>query len=132
MPLQFAKFLKKITVEVVVGRWSFQVEAMDKGKFTDEFVNKSAVIYFTEEFAKSNGLKEGEVVRVTAGGKSVNLRVGISDVAPSDGAFMPNSIYSSYLTDFDSFKRFQASIEPASGESVTKPEEIMHRILNES
>ncbi|AKG91547.1 formylmethanofuran dehydrogenase, subunit D [Geoglobus ahangari] len=132
MPLQFSKFLKKITVEVVVARSSFQVEAMDKGKFTDEYVEKSAVIYFTEEFAKSNGLKEGDVVRVTRAGRSVNVKVAISDVAPSSGAFMPNSIYTSYLTDFDSFKRFEASIEPVSGGSVTKPEEIMQIVLNDS
>lgn len=130
MPLQFSKFLKKITVEVVIARWSFQVEAMDKGKFTDEFVEKSAVIYFTEEFAKNNGLKEGDVVKVTTRGRSVNLRVMISDVAPQDGAFMPNSIYSAYLTDFDSFKRFQASIEPVSGGSVTKPQEIVCKVLS--
>ena len=132
MPLQFSKFLKKITVEVVVGRWSFQVEAVDKGKFTEEFVEKSAVIYFTEDFAKSNGLKEGDVVRVTSRGRSVNLRVGISDVAPSGGAFMPNSIYTSYLTDFDGFKRFSATVEPVSGEGVTRPEEIMQSVLSSS
>lgn len=128
MPLQFSKFLKKVSVEIVVGRLSYQVEAMDKGKFSDEFVEKSAVIYFTEEFAKNNGFKEGDVVKVTAKGRSVNLKVMISDTAPKDGAFMPNSIYSSYLTDFESFKKFKATVEPAEG-SVTKPEEIMQEVL---
>ncbi|MBE8540524.1 molybdopterin dinucleotide binding domain-containing protein [Geoglobus acetivorans] len=128
MPLQFSKFLKKVSVEVVVGRLSYQVEAMDKGKFSEEFVEKSAVIYFTDDFAKKNGFKEGDIVKVTAKGRSVNLKVLISDTAPDDGAFMPNSIYSSYLTDFDDFKRFQATIEPVEG-SVTKPEEIMQKVL---
>ncbi len=129
MPLQFSKFLKKMSVEVVVGRWSFQVEAMDKGKFSDEFIEKSAVIHMNEEFGKANGFKEGDVVKVTVGSKSLNLKVLFSDVSPKEGAFMPNSIYSSYLTDFGNFKRFKATIEPSDG-SVTKPEEIMQKVLS--
>ncbi len=129
MPLEFSKFLKKVSVEVVVGRWSFQVEAMDRGKFSDEFVEKSAVIYLNEEFAKSDGFKEGDVVKLTAGNRSVNLRVLFSDVAPENGAFMPNSIYTSYLTDFSNFKRFKATIEPSDGR-VTKPQEIMQKVLS--
>ncbi len=129
MPLEFSRFLKKVSVEVVVGRWSFQVEAMDRGKFSDEFVEKSAVIYFNEEFAKSNGFREGDVVKLTAGSRSVNLRVLFSDVAPENGAFMPNSIYTSYLTDFSNFKRFKATIEPSDGR-VTKPQEIMQKVLS--
>jgi len=130
MPLEFAKFLKKVSVDVVVGRWSFQVEAMDKGKFTEEFVEKSAVIYLNESFAKKNGFKDGDVVKVSASNRSVNLRLRISDTAPEEGAFMPNSIYASYLTDLNSFKRFKASIEPSDG-YVTKPEEIIQKVLKE-
>jgi len=128
MPLQFAKFLRKITATVVVGRSSFQVEAADKGKFSEEFVEKSAVAYMKEEFAKKNGFKEGDVVRLTRNGRSVNLRVAIADYAPDDGVFIPNSIYASYLADFDGFKRFEASLEPADGD-VTKPEEIIQKML---
>lgn len=130
MPLEFAKFLKKVSVDVVVGRWSFQVEAMDRGKFTEEFVEKSAVIYLTESFAKKNGFKDGDVVKVSASNRSVNLRVRISDTAPEDGAFIPNSIFASYLSDLNAFKRFKATIEP-SNENITKPEEIIQKVLNE-
>ncbi len=128
MPLEFSKFLKKLSVEVVVGRWSFQVEAADSGKFSDEFVEKSAVIYITEEFGKANGFREGDIVRISAGNKSVNLKVMFSDIAPENGSFMPNSIYTSYLTDFNNFKRFKATMEPSDG-SVTKPDEIMQKVL---
>ena len=93
MPLQFSKFLKKITVNVVVGRSSFQVEAADKGKFSDEFVKKSAVVYMKEDFARRNGFKEGDIVRLTREGKSINLKVAIADYAPNEGVFIPNSIY---------------------------------------
>ncbi len=129
MPLEFSKFLKKVSVEVVVGRWSFQVEAVDKGKFSEEFVERSAVIYLTDDFGKANGFREGDVVRVSSGGKSVNLKVMFSDVAPENGAFMPNSIYVSYLVDFSNFKRFRATIEPADG-SVTEIDEIMQEVLS--
>ncbi len=129
MPLEFSKFLKKLSVEVVVGRWSFQVEAMDRGKFSDEFIERSAVIYLTEEFGKANGFKEGDVVRVSSGNKSVNLKIMFTDVAPENGAFMPNSIYTSYLSDFSNFKRFNATLEPTD-DDVTKPEEIMQKVLS--
>lgn len=128
MPLQFAKFLKKITVEVVVGRSSFQVESADKGKFSEEFIEKSAVVYMREDFAKKNGFKEGDVVKLTRENRSVNLRVRLADFAPKEGVFIPNSIYASYLSDFDCFKRFKASLEPADG-GVTKPEEIIQKML---
>ncbi len=127
MPLQFAKFLRKVEVEVVVSRVSYQSEAVDKGKLSQEYVEKSAVIYVTEEFAKKNGLKSGSIVKVTSGGKSVNLKLLISDAAPEDGALMPNSIYSSYLSDFENFKKFKATIELSDGE-VTKPHEIILKI----
>uniref|UniRef100_A0A7C3UK33 Formylmethanofuran dehydrogenase n=2 Tax=Geoglobus ahangari TaxID=113653 RepID=A0A7C3UK33_9EURY len=128
MPLQLAKFLKKMTVDVVVGRSSFQAEAADRGKFSEDFIEKSAVVYMKEDFAKINGFKEGDIVKLTRKGKSINLRVAIADFAPNEGIFIPNSIYASYLSDFDSFKRFKASLEPADGD-VTKPEEIIQKML---
>ena len=127
MGLKFAKFIRKIEAEVVVARDSFQVEAADRGKLSEEFVEKSAVLYVTEEFGRRNALREGEIVKVTRGGRSVNLRVVYSDTAPSEGAMMPNSIYANYLADFDSFKRFRVSIEIADGD-VTAPSEIIELI----
>ena len=124
MPLQFAKYLKKLEVEVVVARISFQSEGVDKGKFSEDYVKSSAVIYVDEEFAKKNGLKEGSVVKITSNGKSVKLKLLYTDAAPENGAVIPNSIYASYLTDFENFKKFKATVELADGE-VTKPDEII-------
>ena len=124
MPLQFAKYLRKLEIDVVVARISFQSEGVDKGKLSKEYVEKSAVIYVDENFAKKNGLKEGGVVKVTANGKSVKLRVAYTDTAPENGAVIPNSIYASFLTNFENFKKFKATIELSEGE-VTKPEEII-------
>ena len=127
MGLKFAKFIRKIETEVVVARDSFQVEAADRGKLSEEFVKKSGVLYVTEEFGRKNALREGEIVKVTRGGRSINLRVVYNDTAPAEGAMMPNSIYANYLADFDSFKRFRVSIEIADG-SVTAPSEIIELI----
>ena len=129
MPLQFVKYLKKFEIDVVVARIGYQSEEVEKGKLSDEYVKTSAVIYIDEEFAKRNGIKENSIVKITAKhtNKSVKLRVLYSDVTPEAGAVIPNSIYSSYLTDFENFKKFKASIEIADGE-VTKPEEIISLI----
>ena len=127
MGLKFSRFIRKIETEVVVARDGFQVEAADRGKLSEEFVKKSAVLYVTEDFGRKNALREGEVVKVTRGGRNVNLRVVYSDTAPAEGAMMPNSIYANYLADFDSFKRFRVSIEIADG-SVTAPSEIIELI----
>ncbi len=125
--LRFGKFLRKIEVEVVVARNALQAEAADAGKFSDDFVDKSAVLYISENFAKNTGLKEGQIVRVSNGERSVKLKVAISDIAPENGAVMPNSIYSSYLSDFSSFKRFKAIIEIEDGKQTT-PDEILDLI----
>lgn len=122
--LRFGKFIRKIEAEIVVARNALQADAADAGKFSDDFVEKSAVLYISEDFAKNTGLKEGQIVRVTNGERSVKLKVAISDTAPENGAVMPNSIYSSYLSDFSSFKRFKATVEIEDGKQTT-PDEIL-------
>ncbi len=130
MPLQFSKYLK-IEVEVVVARNSFQAEAVDKGKMSKKFVEKSAVVFMNEDFARRNGFKEGDIVRLSRRGRSINVKVFICETSPRDGVMMPNSIYSSYLADFDNFKRFRAYIELSDGD-VTKPDEIIDQIKNKN
>jgi len=125
--LRFGKFIRKIEAEIVVARNALQAEAADAGKFSDDFVEKSAVLYVSENFAKNTGLKEGQIVRVSSGERSVKLKVAISDIAPENGAVMPNSIYSSHLSDFSSFKRFKATIEIEDGKQTT-PDEILNPI----
>jgi formylmethanofuran dehydrogenase subunit D len=121
--LRFGKFIRKIETEVVVARDSFQAEV--RAKFSSDFVEKSAVLFVSSEFAKTNGLEEGQIVNVAVGEKAVKLKVAISEAATK--ATIPNSIYANHLANFDSFKRFKASIEIVDGKQ-THPSEILDLI----
>lgn len=120
--MRFTKFLK-VEADVVVARNAF----IPDNKSSKEYLENAAVAFIQEEFAKANGFKENDVIKITSKGRSVNLKVKISDIAPKNGILIPNGIYASYLTDFDGFKRFKAEIELAEGDT-TKPEEIIEKL----
>jgi|Deesub1362A_J573_1020465.scaffolds.fasta_scaffold01045_2 formylmethanofuran dehydrogenase subunit D len=103
--LKFGKFLKKIETEVIIARNVFHTEKFEKNRFDKEL----AVIFVNEEFAKLNGFKEGQIIRVSTKDRAVNLKIKINDDAYKPT--IPNSIYSNFLTDFDSFKKFKAILE---------------------
>uniref|UniRef100_A0A7J2TLE3 Molybdopterin dinucleotide-binding domain-containing protein n=1 Tax=Archaeoglobus fulgidus TaxID=2234 RepID=A0A7J2TLE3_ARCFL len=90
---------------------------------------EKAVIYLNPEFAKKTGIKEGDVVSVTKDERKVNFRVKILDTAPENGGLIPNSIFASYLTDFENFKSFKAYLEIAEGEE-SKAEDIIKIIMD--
>lgn len=119
--LRFAKFLKKVELRLVTFRDGFQVEVAKKGKFSDDFVDRSAVVIIHPETAKTFGFKDGQIVKVSANKRSINVRLKVSEIAPRDGALMPKSLYTSYLcSDI-------VSIEPADG-VPTRPEEVIRRL----
>ena len=120
--MRFTKFLK-IEVEVVVARNAL----IPDNKSSKEYLENAAVAFLQEEFAKANGFKENDVIRITSRGRSVNLKVKISDAAPKKGILIPNGIYASYLTNFDGFKRFNADIELVD-EEITRPEDILEEL----
>ena len=120
--MRFTRFLK-VEVDVVVARNAF----IPDNKSSEEYLENIAIAFMQEEFAKANGFKENDVVKITSKGRSVNLKVKISDIAPEKGILIPNGIYASYLTSFDGFKRFKAEVELADGE-ITKPEEIIEKL----
>ena len=120
--MRFTKFLK-VEADVVVARNAF----IPDNKSSKEYLENAAVAFMQEEFAKANGFKENDVIKITSKGRSVNLKVKISDIAPEKGILIPNGIYASHLTNFDEFKRFKAEIELAE-EDVTKPEEIIEKL----
>jgi|Deesub1362B_J571_1020462.scaffolds.fasta_scaffold00165_39 formylmethanofuran dehydrogenase subunit D len=122
--MRFSKFLKKLTIEVVIARNSKQGEAVEN-KFSRKFQENSAVVFLKKEFAEKIGFKDGDVVEVESEGRKVNLRVRYSDSAPEGGGLMPNSIYSNYLTE--NMKRFHASITPSDGD-VTEVGDIIKEI----
>ncbi|MEM2585497.1 MAG: hypothetical protein QXW66_01415 [Archaeoglobaceae archaeon] len=78
-----------------------------------------ATLYLHPDFAKRCGFKEGDVVKVSRSGREVNFRVKLLDTAPENGGIIPNSIFASYLTDFDNFKSFKADLELSNGNETT-------------
>lgn len=103
---KFGKFIQKSETEVVVARNLFHMEKVefDKGEGSE-----LPVIYVNSQFAKKNGLNEGQTLKLTAGGKTLNMRIEISEDAGKPT--IPNGVYSSYLVGFNSYKRFLASFE---------------------
>jgi len=116
--LRFAKFLKKVELKLVTFRDGFQVEVARRDKFCDDFVDRSAVIIIHPETAKSFGFKDGQTVKVSANGRSINVRLKVSEIAPRDGALMPKSLYTSYISSD------RVLMEPADGD-LTRPEEMI-------
>jgi len=115
--LRFAKLLKRVELRLITYRDGFQVEAARADKFGDEYIERSAVVIINPETAKNFGFKDGQIVRLSSSGVSLNLRLRVSDIAPKDGAVMPKSIYTARLSD-------KVVIEPSEGE-VTKPEDLL-------
>ena len=116
--LRFTKFLKKVELKLVTFRDGFQVEVAKKDKFSDDFVDRSAVIFIHPETARTFGFKDEQIVKVSANERSINVRLRVSEIAPKDGALMPKSLYTSYLSSD------KVLIEVADG-VITKPEEII-------
>ncbi|AGK60802.1 Formylmethanofuran dehydrogenase subunit D [Archaeoglobus sulfaticallidus PM70-1] len=122
--MKFGKFIKRAVVDVVVARNSHQATAE---KDEEEFEKLSAVLFLNPEYAKKMGFKEGDVVEVESGGRAVRLKVMYSDTAPDEGAMMPNSIYSNYLSG-DNLKMFKATIS-SSNLRPTSVKEILERFI---
>ena len=111
--LRFTRFIKRVRVRLVVFSDCFQIESSNIDKFDKLFIERSAVIYVHPELAKKYGFKDGQVVRVIAGDRSANLKLKIDETAPKDGALMPRSIYSAYLSSNE------VIIEPCDGDVTT-------------
>ncbi|HID42948.1 MAG TPA: hypothetical protein EYP30_04090 [Archaeoglobaceae archaeon] len=109
--------------EVVIARNVFHTEEMETKKFEEDLSENLAVIYLSSEFAEKNGFTEDQVLRVTASERAVNLRVKISDDAGKPT--IPNCIYSSFLTDFNSFKKLKVYLE-VTELPPTRAEEIIN------
>lgn len=77
---------------------------------------RNAVVYLHPEFARKTGIKDGDVVLISKGERSLRFKVKLLDTAPENGGLIPNSIFANYLLDFQSFKKFNAFVEIAEGE----------------
>ncbi len=111
--MRFTKFLK-IEADIIVAR-----NALVASESVPE-----PVIFVHPNLAKTAGIKEGDIIEVARKGRSVKLKVKVSENCPENGCVIPNGLFASYLADLENFKRFKASIEVSEGEP-TKPEEIL-------
>lgn len=116
---KFGKFIRKAETEVVVARNLFHTEEVEFSRGEDL---EAPVIFVSSQFAKTNGLKEGQTLKLSTEGKTLNLLIKISEDAGKPT--MPNSVYSSYLVGFSSYKRFHAGFE-VTDSSPTSLSEIM-------
>ncbi len=118
--LRFAKFLKRLEIELITYRDGFQASVSERNKFDEDFVEKSALIIIHPNTAKAFGLRDGQTVKVSVGDRYLNLRLKVDEIAPENKALMPKSIYSCYL---DSSK---VTIEPTD-DGVTTQDELLER-----
>jgi len=118
--LRFGKFLRKVETEVVIARNIFHAEKMDEKRMDNSEV---AIIYLNNDFAEKNGFKDGQILRISTPERAVNLRVKISDDAGKPT--IPNGIFSSFLSDFSSFKKLRVLLE-VTELPPTSPEEIIN------
>ncbi|MFP3946586.1 MAG: hypothetical protein ACLFVI_06750 [Archaeoglobaceae archaeon] len=103
---KFGKFIRKAETEVVVARNLFHTEEWE---FNRGEGSETPVIFVNQQFAKTNGLKEGQTLKLSTGEKALNFQIKITEDAGKPT--IPHSIYSSYLVGFDSYKRFHAGFE---------------------
>ncbi len=125
--MKFGKFIKRATIDVVIARNSYQGEAAEN-KFSDEFLERSAVIYLHPDYAKEMGFKEGDIVELESDEKTIRVKVAYSDTAPEKGGLMPNSIFSNYFVGKNK-KRFVATISPSNA-GITRVEDIIFSNTN--
>ncbi|AEA47121.1 tungsten formylmethanofuran dehydrogenase subunit D [Archaeoglobus veneficus] len=109
--LEFSKFLR-VEASIVVAR-----DVLNEGE---------AVALVSKEFAEKIGLKDGQVVKITKGDRYVCLKAVISQFAEGVDVVIPNGLYASQLADFQSFKRFNASVE------LSDEADTVNRILERS
>ncbi len=116
--LRFAKYLKRVELKLITYRDGFQVAAARKDKFSEEFVERSAIVVIHPNTAKTFGFKDGQIVRVSANGRSVNLRLRVDEIAPENCALMPKSVYSCCIHSE------RVTIEPTS-DGITTIDELL-------
>lgn len=119
---------------IVTFREIFQYEAQKKGRYTDDYRNRSTIIIMDKQDLAVLGAKDGARVRVENDVGGVVLTAKLSDDDPHPGlAFMINSPWSNQLVRDDAcqavpeFKRISASVSPTD-EPVTGISELFKRM----
>ncbi len=134
MGIDVGKFLKapEYEIKITTYRDIFQVEALERDRFGEEYRKLSACIVMSRDDLKKMGLKAGERVKVSSNYGSVVVEVKESKRdEPAGIAFMVNSPWSNALVSNDTggksipeFKNITAKISLAK-EEVTPLESLI-------
>ncbi len=89
----------KVELLLVTVRTSEQGIALEKGKFSSEYVNSTATIFLNKQDFKKLGIKEGELVEVSSSHGSTIVKAYVSDETVPGMAFMPCGYWSNALTN---------------------------------
>ncbi len=124
-----------VDVKVITFEDIFQYEAREKGRFSDECRQLSAVILLDKQDMASLGVKDGDKVLVENEINKIVVAAKASEDEPHAGlAFMPNSVWANQLVREDmcdpgvaGFKGITAKVAPIQGD-VTQISEIVQRI----
>jgi len=136
MGIDVGKFLKapEHEIKITTYRDIFQIEALERDRFGEEYKKLSACIAMSKDDLKKMGLKAGEKVKLANNYGSVVVEVKESKREEPGGiAFMVNSPWSNALVSGDTggkgvpeFKDIDAKISLAR-EEVTSLESLISR-----
>lgn len=104
MGLDVGKFLKapEYDIRVTTYRDIFQVEALERDRFGEEYKRLSAAIMMSKSDMEKMGLKAGDRVRLTGNNSSIVVEVRATKRDEPGGiAFMVNSPWSNSLVSDD-------------------------------
>ncbi len=129
MPIDVGKFLKSPEYEIKITTYRdiFQVEALERDRFGEEYRKLSACIMMGRNDLKKMGLKAGDRVRVSNNCGSVVVEVKETKREEPGGlAFMVNSPWSNALVSGDTggkgipeFKNINAKVSLVKDEVTT-------------
>jgi formylmethanofuran dehydrogenase subunit D len=128
MGIDVGKFLKSPEYEIKITTYRdiFQIEALERDRFGEEYRKLSACIVMGKNDLKKMGLKPGDRVRVSSNCGSVVVEVKESKRDEPEGvAFMVNSPWSNALVSGDTggrgipeFKNINAKVSLVKEEST--------------
>ncbi len=129
MPIDVGKFLKNPEYEIKITTYRdiFQIEALERDRFGEEYRKLSACIMVSKNDLKKMGLKTGDKVRVSNNYGTVVVEVKETKRDEPGGlAFMVNSPWSNALVSDDTggkgipeFKNISAKVSLVKDEVTT-------------
>lgn len=141
MDMDIGKFLKSPEYDIMITTYRdiFQVEALERDRFGEEYKKLSAAISMSKNDLQKMGLKSGDRVKVSNNNGSIVVEAKESKRDEPGGlAFMVNSPWSNSLVAGDTggkgipeFKNINAKIS-LSKEEITTIDSLIETIIKKS